>query len=333
MRLAAVSLLGLALAVLPCAAQGGAATHVVVVTGLGGAPEFAELFTSQATTLLDAATGRWGVDPSRTVWLAEDPAVAPDRIRDRSTLEALERELTALAGRAGPQDAILLLLIGHGSAAGDDAKLNLPGPDLTGAALDGMLDAFTTQTIAVVNTASSSGGFVPMVAGERRIVATATRSSREGEATHFGTYFVDAFALDQSDLDKDERVSLLEAFLYAQREVVRLYESENQMLTEHAVLEDDGDGEGSLEPSATAGDGVLASRFFLTSAPRAVAAQAADDPELARLLEEKTRLETAIAELRAERESLDPTAYDTRLEALLIDLARTNRAIRDRGRP
>lgn len=329
-RLATGSLLGLLLAV-PCAAQSGAATHVVVVTGLGGAPEFAELFTSRATTLLDAATGRWGVDPSRTVWLAEDPSVAPDRIRDRSTLEALERELTALAGRAGPRDAVLILLIGHGSASGDDAKLNLPGPDLTGAALDGMLDAFTTQTIAVVNTASASGGFVPTVAGDRRIVATATRSAREGEATHFGTYFVDAFALDRSDLDKDERVSLLEAFLYAQREVVRLYESENQMLTEHAVLEDDGDGEGSLEPSATAGDGALASRFFLTAAPRAVAARAADDPEMARLLEEKTRLETAIAELRAERESLDPTTYDTRLEALLIDLARTNRAIRDRG--
>jgi len=316
-------------------AQGSSApapsTHLILVTGLGGAPEYSDLFLAQGRSLLEAARGRWGLPEANTVWLAEAPERAPGLINGRSTRKALEAEVLAAAGRAGPNDGVLIVLIGHGSGSGGDSKINLPGPDVSGADLAVWLNAFTTQTVAVVNTASASGGFVSALSGDRRIVVTATRSTRERERTYFGSYFVDAFIADGADTDKDQRVSLLEAFQYARREVGRRYERDNQLLTEHAMLDDNGDGEGTAEPGATVGDGPLAGGFFLASAGRTVTRAAADDPELARLLIEKGRLEGRIAALRMMKDTMDPAKYDAQLETLVLELATTNRSIRDKG--
>ena len=314
------------------APRGGApATHLIVVSGLGGQPEYADLFHTQGEALVDAAQERWGVPAENIVWLTEAPDRAPGRVAGRSTKEALEDAILATAGRAGPSDGVLLVLIGHGSGEGDESKINLPGPDITGAALSTALSAFTTQTVAIVNTASASGGFVPALSGERRIVVTATRSPRETERTYFASYFVDAYLDEGADIDKDDRVSLLEAYVFARNETARRYERDNQMLTEHALLDDNGDREGTAEPGTAGPDGALASRFFLAAAPRAVAQQAADDPELAALLAEKTRIETAIARLRTLRDTMDPAVYDAELETLVLELAAVNRAIRNRG--
>ncbi len=323
------------LSVAPAAAQGSGAvapsTHLIVVSGLGGQPEYSDLFFVQAESLVEAAEERWGVPAENITWLAEAPERAPDRIFDRSTKEALEAAILSTAGRAGPNDGVLIVLIGHGSARGEESRINLPGPDVSGGELAVALGAFTTQTIAIVNTASASGGFVSALSGDRRIVVTATRSAREKERTYFGSYFVDAYLDEGADTDRDERVSLLEAFLFASHEVGRRYERDNQLLTEHALLDDNGDKEGSPEPGATESDGSLAGRFFLASAGRAVAEQAVDDPELAGLLVEKTRLETAIADLRRLKDTMDPAVYDSELERLVLELAATNRSIRNRG--
>ena len=324
---------GFAFAGVPSAAhaQGAAAppsAQVLIVSGLGGTPEYSQLFREQAERLIGALRERLAVPGESIVWLAEDAAISP-RASGRATLETVEREVLAMATRAGPADPALILLLGHGSGSGQESRLNLPGPDLSGETLSVWLSAFTTQTVAVVNAASASGGFVPAVAGDRRIVVTATRSPRERDHAHFGGFFVDAFALEDADIDKDERVSLLEAFGYATGEVRRRYESENEMLTEHALLDDDGDGEGSLEPTAEGPDGALANRFFLAAGPAAVAQAAADDPEVAALLAEKQRIEDGIAALRGRRGELSEEEYDDRLEALLVELARINRALRD----
>lgn len=333
---ARLALAAAAFAALPAAAhaQGrtsAPATHLIVVSGLGGQPEYSDLFHAQAESLVNAAVERWGLPEARISWLAEDPARAPDRIAGRSTAEALGAEIHEAAGRAGPQDGVLIVLIGHGSGTGDASKINLPGPDLDGAQLASWLGAFPTQTVAVVNTASASGGFVAPLSGERRIVVTATRSNRERERTFFGSYFVDAFLDDGADTDKDGRVSLLEAFRFASHEVGLRYERDNQLLTEHALLDDNGDGEGSVEPGPTALDGALAGRFFLAAAPAAVAEAAVEDEELAGLLIRKGRLEGEISALRMLRDTMDPAVYDAELERLVLELAATNAAIREKG--
>ena len=105
------------------------------------------------------------------------------------------------------------------------------------------------------------------------------------------------------------------------------------MLTEHALLEDNGDGEGSLEPDPEVGDGAVARAFFLAPATLTLeeAARAADDPELARLYRERSVWEERIQAHRARRAEMDPEAYTAELERLLLELARVSQEIRRRG--
>jgi hypothetical protein len=187
--------------------------------------------------------------------------------------------------------------------------------------------AFPTQTLALVHTGSASGAFVTPLAGPNRIVIAATRNERERNATEFGQFFARAVAGEGADLDKDERVSLLEAFLYARQEVERHYQTENEIMTEHAVLDDNGDGEGSHDAGLAGPDGPLAATFHLGGIS-GTAAQAPDDPALARLYEQRNEIQGRINQLRAVREAMTEDAYLDAMEPLLVELALKNREIR-----
>jgi len=302
-------------------------THVLVVTGLGGEPRLSEAFHEWAVSFVDAAERRFGVPRANIVFLAERPDRDPNRITARSTREELERAFAEIARRAGPRDDIFVLLIGHGSAQPGPARVNLPGADPVAEDYARMLAPFTTQRVAFIVAASASGGFVPALSGPNRVIVTATRSELERNETVFGRYFVQAYAEDVADVDKDGRVSVLEAFEYATRETARFYESQNRLRTEHALLDDNGDGKGSQEPDPRAGDGALARAFFLGGRPAAVVADDAS-PELRALYEKKARLEAEIEALRQRKGSMDPERYEAELERLVLELAETNQAIR-----
>ncbi|MBI4540529.1 MAG: hypothetical protein HY704_13595 [Gemmatimonadetes bacterium] len=307
-----------------------AQTHFLIVSGLSGEPRLAVAFHEWATTLMDAAEQRLGVPPRNIVYLAESADRDVSRIQGLATRETIERELSALAERAGPEAAIAIVLMGHGSAAGEP-RLNLPGPDLTADDLASWLVRFPTQRIVVVNTASASGDWIPALSGERRVVITATRSASERYETMFPRWLVAAFASDGADTDKDGRVSLLEAFEYARREVARAYQRENRLLTEHALLDDDGDGRGSHEPDPRSGDGPAAARIFLDAGARAAAAAGGSgDPGLAALYAARDSLERVIAEHRAGKDRMVPERYEQELERLLLELARVGRSIQER---
>jgi hypothetical protein len=313
----------------------GQETHLLTVVGLGGDPEYRELFHGWAADLTSAAAERFNLAEERIVYLGERPDDAPGLIDDRSSLENLTSVLAGMAGEASPRDQILIVLIGHGTGQGEEARFNLPGPDLTPQALDLMLADFPTQTVAVVNTTPSSGPFLSALSGPNRVILTATRTAQERNETQFGGFFVEALLGDASDLDKDGRLSLTEAFQYAKGEVNRYYESLNLLATEHAQLDDNGDGVGSVELGEDSTDGRLAGAFWLGSAsglsgvgtvPDSIA-----DPELSRLYQEKAELERRVQELRNLRGRMEESQYEAELEALLVELALKNREIREKG--
>lgn len=304
-------------------------THVLVVAGLGGTEEYRARFTGWATALRDALVGPRGIPAGKVTVLAERPEMAPSAIQARSTRENVTAALGRMAAEAGPEDRILVVLIGHGTAQGDEGRFNLPGPDLGGEDFAAALSAFPTQTVALVHTGSAGGDFVAALAGPRRITLSATRSARERNATEFAEYFVEALGGQGADLDKDGAISLLEAFTYAKAEVARFYSEENELLTEHAVLDDDGDGEGSPDPGGRSSDGALADAFRFGSSAVS-AASATDDPVLARLYGERQAIQGRIDELRGRRAGMTEEAYDEALEALLVELALKTREIRAR---
>ena len=227
-------------------------------------------------------------------------------------------------------DELVVLLAGHGTFRGGQARFNIPGPDLSPADMDDLLDGLGQRRITFVNTATASGAFVEALSAPGRTIITATRSGREQNMTRFGLHFVDAFADEGADIDKDERVSMLEAFGYASSEVEREYEGDNQLLTEHAMLDDNGDGEGSRELDELDGDGALARVVFLRSIGGAGGGEAVS-PELRALVREKAEIEGRIADLRRVKAQLPLKRYEDELEGLLVELALKNREIRAAG--
>lgn len=205
-------------------AQGGGKTHVLIVTGIPGEPRFDKAFHSQAITLGKALVERHGVARDRITILAADPARDPSWISAKATKPEISKALARIGMAAAPDDRVLLVLIGHGSGSGSESRINISGPDMTAAELARELEALAPRTIAVVNAASAGGDFAKVLAGENRIVITATASSMERNETIFAEHFVAAFARDGADADKDGRISLLEAYRYASREVARVYE-------------------------------------------------------------------------------------------------------------
>jgi hypothetical protein len=304
-------------------------SHVLIIAGVGGEAAYREAFHKAAIDLATAASQRFGLPDSNIIVLTEDPTRAPGRVVARSTRESVEKAVATLAGRAGASDNVLIVLIGHGSQQGEDARFNLPGPDLTATDFARLLERLGSRRVAFVNAASASGGFVQPLSGRNRVIVTATKSGFERNETLFPRFFVQAFTDDVADADKDSRVSILEAFVYAKREVARAYETENRLLTEHALLDDNGDGVGSAEPDARAGDGSLARSIFLAAGRPSVAAATSSDPRLRTLVAEKQTIERQIDSLRLRKESMEATAYEQELEKLLVALAQKNRSIRE----
>jgi len=304
------------------------ATHILVIAGLSGDAEHGATFTGWANGFIDAATDVHGVPIESVVYLGEKPA-EDSRITARSTSDNVRQAVADLSASAQAGDQVFILLIGHGSYSAGESRFNLPGRDLSATDFSLLLDQLSEQAVAFINVSSSSGGFVEALSGEGRTIITATKTGMERNEATFGEHFVKAFAEEGSDLDKDERVSLLEAFQFARQEVARAYEQDGRLLTEHAMLDDNGDGEGSDEPGLGQADGALAQTMFLMSAA-AAAAQSTDDPILQGLFEERAGLQRQIDELRALRGQMDPERYEAALEDLLVELALKNREIRAR---
>lgn len=297
---------------------------LLIVVGLSGDPEHGELFHKWGSTFAEAST-KAGVTRDQLVYLADMKDEA-GRVSGRATREEIEKALAAFAKAAAPEDVVYVVLFGHGSSDGQSARFNLPGPDITAADFNTMLRRVPARNVVFVNTSSSSGPFVEALSAPGRTIITATRSGAEQFTTLFGGYFVEAFSSDAADADKNKRISMLEAFQYAKAEVARAYEREGLLATEHAMLDDNGDKNGSQTPAPTGADGKLAAALSLGSA--ADAAPLPEDPKLRALYLERRDLERRVESLRLLKDSMPPAKYATELEQLVTDLALKTREIR-----
>ena len=286
--------------------------HVVAVSGLSGEPAYRLLFESAVATLVDSARARWRVSDSSLFVLTEDTTTTRLRATGRSTKSDLAKAFLALSRRVAPGDIVFVFLVGHGSGEGADSRVSLPGPDATAGDFAGWLSGFPRQTVVLVNAASGSGDFVGALAGPRRVIVTATRTALERNESRFATPFVRGLTSGEADADKDGRVSVLEAFAYAKKEVARVYETDNKMLTEHATLSD----------SALA-------RSVSFGAQRGQSAPL--DPRAATLVAERSELEAKVLALRGRKDSMPPAAYEAELERLLVQVAEKSQAIRALG--
>jgi hypothetical protein len=295
------------LAVFAMSAQ--AATHYITVAGLGGERDYEQRFTDWAQTI-DRAL-RAGQASARIDTLT---GAAATRDRVRALLEAAARE-------CAPEDAIVLMLIGHGTFDGQDYKLALPGPDISAGELAALLNQNRAGRQLVVNMTSSGGGSLKALQRENRIIISATKSGTEKNATVFARYWAEALRDPSADTDKNETLSALEAYRFTAQRTASFYESQKRLATEHPVLEDTGKGEGVRDPKLDEGQGRLAAALGLLRFGAAAQA-AANDPSKQRLFARREQLEQAIDLLKYQKAAIPAADYKKELARLLLELAR-----------
>ncbi len=203
------------------------------------------------------------------------------------------------------RDTLVVMLIGHGTFDGIDYKFNVPGPDLTATELAESLDRIQARRQLIVNMTSASGGSLGALRSERRVVVSATKSGTEKNATVFARYWMEALREPGSDTDKNQSISAVEAFRYANRKTAQFYAAEKRLATEHAVLD---------------GEQMAASLTVVRFGSTAVYAA---DPAKRKLLERREAIEQRIDQLKLEKAAMPAAEYKKQLTALLLELAAT----------
>ena len=298
------------------AQKGDPNKFAVIINGPGGEPVYAKQFTEWTADLRSTLSKRYGFDPKQIKVLSEKEATA----------EEVKRTFASLKSELNDGNVLYLFLIGHGSFDGKESKFNLVGPDLSASDYNQLLSSLPTRRIVVFNMSSASGEFVKALSAKGRIIVTATRNGQETNATHFPGFFINALNATDGDTDQDGHTSVLEAFVYATRLTDEFYKRAGRLATEHALLDDNGDGVG--REKAEAGEGLLARATYLDSLS---IDEAAANAATGKLLKDRTRLEGEIEQLIARKANMPEADYEATLERLFIELAKVNRSIKQAG--
>ncbi len=271
------------------------ALDVVIVVGAPGAEEYGKKFTAQVNAWTTACT---------------KAGIAPEIYSGEKTTAELEQRLS----RSKPDRSLWLVLIGHGTFDGREAKFSAEGPDFDVKQFSDWIKPLK-QEVAIIHTASASGGFLKSLSGKSRIVITSTKSPDEVFYARFGEHFAEAIGgLAEADLDQDKQVSLLEAFRHASKAAATYYENEGRLATEHALIDDNGDGVGTrYEMIEGAADGDRASQLVLVLS---------EEEQKLTDAQRSTRngLERDLKSLKEQRTKLSDDEYYTKLEALMRKL-------------
>ena len=270
--------------------------YITIVQGLGGEPAFVENFHTQSQTIAEASASLTD-DDKLTLFNGED-----------ATRENLLAHFSTQSTMMTEDDRAAIYLVGHGSYDGEEYKFNIPGLDITTDDLLNIMDSFPGQNHFLLSTSSTSGALLEPLENENRILVTATRNGNEKNATIFGEYFVEALSSGDADLNKNNNISIEEAFAYAQRQVEEYFESQGQLATEHPELVGNG-----------------AAQFTLARInPIEISTS---DPRIAELQEQNLGIDRQIESLQLRRTELTNQEYIEQLQDLILQSARINEEI------
>ncbi len=284
-------------------------SSALILSGVPGSPDHAEKFAKWTEGTRKALVEKFGFSPERVLVLSDKKTAQADV---RAAFATLKQQLK-------PTDSFFLFFIGHGSGEGD-YKFNISGPDFTAADYNKLLSTLSVGRIVIVNGTSASGGAIEAFAGKNRIIVTATRSGQEGNDTVFYEYFLEALQSPAADEDKDQKISVWEAFKYASAAVERFYKEEGRLATEHPQISDNG----ADKTGASIKDPPLLARSTSFQVDRPIVSS---DPRVQALLNEKKDLEQKIEYLRVNKAATPDAEYEKQLEDLFVQLALKNQEI------
>jgi len=326
-----------------------AESSALIISGVPGDEKFAAKYAKWTETTKKILTEDMGFAPNRVVVLADD----------KSTQANIKEAFAKLKEQLKPADSFFLFLIGHGSyedspvASGNSApalsapggggrgagapplagaaargntaaggyKFNNSGPDLTAKEFSDLMDGLSAGRIVVVNGTSNSGGATEAMAKKNRLIISATKSGFEGNDTVFYEYFLGGLQKAAADENKDQKISVWEAFKFAVDGTERFYKDGGRIATEHPQISDNGAPMTGVLPQAS----ILASlTTFNVDHPTLVA-----DAKLQALLNQQKELQQQIEELQINKAAMLKEDFDKKFEELILKLSTVGQQIEE----
>ncbi|MCH7804766.1 MAG: hypothetical protein IH937_11855 [Acidobacteria bacterium] len=288
-------------------------TICIIITGLGGMPEYEENFL------------RWGL--ATEAHFRDELGSVVYRLDGRHKKKSDILHLFEQISSSPPPKELWLFLIGHASHDHRNYKFNISGPDLTDQEIKTFFDGLSETRTYLIAATSASGTLASQLGQENRVIVTATKSATERQPPLFMSFFLEAVTSEEADTDKNARVSLLEAFLFSHQKVAAWFEEKGRIQTEHSTLQDNGqvllEKKNILESHPGNQGTLLASMAYLS--------RATDQPyrtrEARELASQGVKLEREIEDLKFRKNQMPEDEYYRALEDLLVKLAILNESI------
>jgi hypothetical protein len=286
-------------------------SSALILRGVAGSPEHEAKFEKWTAGTNKALVDKFGFSSDRVIVLTGAKTAQAE----------IQKAFATLKQQLKPLDTLFVFFIGHGSGEDGNYKFNISGPDYTADDYNKLLAGLTVGRIVIVAATPASGAALEKFGGKNRVVVTATRSGAEGNDIVFYDYFLEALQNPAADEDKDNKVSVWEAFKYAVAGTERFYKEEGRLATEHPQISDNG----TEKTDAKAKEPPLLARSTSFVVDRPIVSS---DPKMQVLLNQRKELEQKIEALRINRNAVPAADYDKQLEDLLVQLALKNQEIR-----
>ena len=305
--------------------------YAVILAGAAVEEQYRRQINHWALLLHDVLTQDYRYEADQIVLLMDQADQQDARISGSSRGENIKDKVRELKEVLNPGDQVFIFLLGHGTSNEQIAKFVITGPDISAQDVAAMFEMLSEQDIVLVNTTSSSYPFCRLLSGPGRVIVSATRSGAEKFNTIFAEYFIAALDDHAGDRDKNRRVSIWEAFMFASKKVEKWYADQSRIPTEHAVLDDNGDGIFSDDPNPPDNDGMLAQIAYLDLIPARLTddekSTAANSAIIRNLTAHMREMERSVFLLRNRKAEMPTELYEKEMEVLLIDLARISRRL------
>jgi len=247
-----------------------ATSHALIWVGLPGDEPHRLLFGRVVEQWRKWLTEGLSFEPSHvhvvpaTVGQAEPPGWT-------STRGEMEKQVDALRSALGSQDRLWVFLLGHANSDGQHAWFHLHGPDPRDDEIGKIFAVLNCHEQVFWLTTPVSARFLKHLSRKGRVIVVAAGVDEDNE-TEFAEALCTVAGRTKAELDmnQDGTVSVRELAQRVTAEVQAGYAADQRLVTEHAQLDDNGDGQGTelaLEPGATAGsqaaDGTLADEVLV----------------------------------------------------------------------
>ena len=234
---------------------GGTGTRrALILCGHPGTDDFDKIYRQSVVKIRDALLSKWGYSADH-VWVRcgteGDPGSDPEPASSRgpATRDAIAADVAQLQQVLAPHDSLWVVVIGHSHFDGQNVFWNLPGPDMSQSDFGAMFDELTCREQVFIITVPASGFFIRDLSAAGRVVITATAADAETNESQFQWHLArvlqDPPAAADLDRDQDGRITLLDMYLLIVRRLMSEYQDCKLIPTEHALLDDNGDGRGS----------------------------------------------------------------------------------------